>query len=404
MAVALGVTQRVPVLSVSDLTRLLRGSLEVEFADVWVAGEISTFRAPGSGHYYFCLKDPRSQIAAVMFRSAQQRLRFRPRDGLEVLAHGRIGIYEPRGDLQLYVDLLEPRGVGALQLALRELTERLAGEGLFAAARKRPLPWCPQVVGVVTALGGAALQDILAVLRARMPTVRVVVRPVRVQGPGAGGDIAAALAEIATVPEVEVVIVGRGGGSTEDLWAFNEERVVRAIATSRVPVVSAVGHEIDTTLADLAADQRAATPTAAAALVVPDGAELRRVLAARSLALVAALRTDLTRRRTQLAAIARHLRDPRRRVMEQRREARVLADRAERAVGATVRAARARLRAAAERLHALSPLGVLERGYTIARRDDGSVVRAAGEVEVGERLALTFRRGRVRVRVLDRIE
>jgi exodeoxyribonuclease VII large subunit len=402
MAAVVDVVARAPILSVSDLSRLLRVSLEADFAEVWVAGEISSLRAPSSGHYYFCLKDRRSQLAAVMFRSAQRRLAFQPVDGLEVIAHGRVSVYEPRGDLQLYVDALEPRGLGGLQLALEQLKQRLAAEGLFAAARKRPLPFWPRAVGVVTALRGAALHDIAATLRARLPQVRVIVRPVRVQGLGAGAEIAAALRDITTVAEVDVVIVGRGGGSIEDLWAFNEERVARAIATSRVPVVSAVGHEIDTTLADLAADCRAATPTAAAALVVPDGADLRRRLRQLQSALTGALRTEIGRQRAHVRALARHVRDPRRTIVEERAHVAALADRGRRAAEGSVRMARARLSAAAERLHALSPLAVLERGYAIARRADGTVVRSAQDVVVGEPLDLAFRRGSARVRVESR--
>ena len=193
----LGVTQRVPVLSVSDLNRLLRVSLETDFAEVWVAGEISSLRTPGSGHHYFCLKDRRSQIAAVVFRSVQRTLPFRLRDGLEVVAHGRISMYEPRGDLQLMVDTLEPRGVGSVQLALEQLKQRLAAEGLFDAARKRPLPFWPRAVGVITARSGAAVRDIVATIRARLPAVRIILRTVRVQGRLAGADITAALAELA---------------------------------------------------------------------------------------------------------------------------------------------------------------------------------------------------------------
>ena len=301
----LGVTQRVPVLSVSDLNRLLRVSLETDFAEVWVAGEISSLRTPGSGHHYFCLKDRRSQIAAVVFRSVQRTLPFRLRDGLEVVAHGRISMYEPRGDLQLMVDTLEPRGVGSVQLALEQLKQRLAAEGLFDAARKRPLPFWPRAVGVVTARSGAAVRDIVATIRARLPAVRIILRPVRVQGRLAGADITAALAELATVRDIEVVIVGRGGGSAEDLWAFNEERVARAIAASPVPVVSAVGHEIDVTLADLAADCRAATPTAAAAMVVPDRVDLARRVAVRQPRWRGAAHAAAPQARERVTALAR---------------------------------------------------------------------------------------------------
>ena len=398
-----GVAQRVPVLSVSDLNRSLRASLEADYAEVWVAGEISNFRAPGpAGHFYFCLKDRRSQIAAVMFRSAQRYLPFKPKDGLEVIAHGRISLYEARGDLQLYVDALEPRGLGGVQLALEQLKQRLAAEGLFDAARKRPLPVWPRAIGVVTARTGAAMRDIVTTLRGRMPHARIIVRAVRVQGRHAGAEIVAALDDLGTVAAVEVIIVGRGGGSLEDLWAFNEERVARAIAAARVPVVSAVGHEIDVTLADLAADCRAATPSAAAALVVPDCAALAHRLALRRGALIAAMRGRLRRNQERLLALARHVRDPRRHLAAQRQRVAELGERARRSLDSALRVARARLAGDGERLQALSPLAVLERGYAIARRDDGTVVRAAHEVAVGEALELTFRVGQARVRVESR--
>ena len=398
-----GVAQRVPVLSVSDLNRSLRASLETDYAEVWVAGEISNFRAPGpAGHFYFCLKDRRSQIAAVMFRSAQRYLPFKPKDGLEVIAHGRISLYEARGDLQLYVDALEPRGLGGVQLALEQLKQRLAAEGLFDAGRKRPLPVWPRAIGVVTARTGAAMRDIVTTLRGRMPHARIIVRAVRVQGRHAGAEIVAALDDLGTVAAVEVIIVGRGGGSLEDLWAFNEERVARAIAAARVPVVSAVGHEIDVTLADLAADCRAATPSAAAALVVPDCAALAHRLALRRGALIAAMRGRLRRNQERLLALARHVRDPRRHLGAQRQRVTELGERARRSLDSALRVARARLAGDGERLQALSPLAVLERGYAIARRDDGTVVRAAHEVAIGEALELTFRVGQARVRVESR--
>ena len=353
---------RVPVLRVSELNRLLRTCLEADVPEVWVAGEISNLRVPSSGHCYFRLKDEDGQLAAVMFRSAARQLRVAPKDGLAVLAHGRVSIYEARGDLQLYVDALEPRGLGSAQVALEELKRRLAAEGLFAVERKRELPRWPRRVGVVTALTGAAVHDIVTTLRGRLPGVRIVVCPVRVQGQQAGGEIVTAIGDLAVEPEVDVIIVGRGGGSIEDLWAFNEERVARAIAASPVPVVSAVGHEIDVTLADLAADCRAATPTAAAALVVPDGSQLQHHLTRRAESLAVALRLQLRRRRERVAALGRLLRDPRRTLQRQRLRIDELGERGSRAVRTSLRAARARVVAAAERLHALSPLAVLERG------------------------------------------
>jgi len=405
MQVASFVDPRVTVLSVSELNRRLKACLDSAIGDVWVAGEISNFRVPASGHFYFGLKDEQSQVAAVMFRSANQRLRFRPQDGLEVVGHGRVGLYDVRGDLQIYVDDMEPRGLGSALLALRQLKERLEAEGLFDAARKRPLPEWPRTIGVVTALTGAAVHDIVTTLRARMPSIPVVVRPVRVQGEEAGADIVQALADLNRLPEVEVIIVGRGGGSLEDLWSFNEERVVRAIAASRVPVVSAVGHEIDVTLADLAADLRAATPTAAANLVVADRGEVQQLLVRLSAALAGALRARLRAEHTRVDFLTRRLRDPRQVLRAQRLRIDELGERARRGLEATFRLAQERLRGSSERLHALSPLGVLQRGYSITRRlADGRVVRAAAELVPGERVEITFREGRTRALVEDSSE
>jgi exodeoxyribonuclease VII large subunit len=386
--------------SVTELSRRLRFRLETDFRDVWVSGEISNLRTPGSGHLYFRLKDAESQIAAVMFRSAARQLAFRLEDGLEVVVHGRVSLYEPRGDLQLYADGVEPRGVGAAQLALEQLKRRLAAEGLFDAARKRPLPFWPRAVGVVTALGGAAIHDIVATLRSRLGGVRIVVRPVRVQGPQAGFEIVAALAELAAVREVDVVIVGRGGGSLEDLWAFNEESVARAIAGSRAPVISAVGHEIDVTLADLVADQRAATPTAAAAMAVPRGADLSRTVDDLRLALSAALAASIERRRERVTALGRHLRDPRQLLVEQRRRLVELTERGARSIKAALRMRREDLRRNSERLDALSPLAVLQRGYAIVQRPaSAEVVRRAADVAPAEELRVTLAEGSLRVRV-----
>jgi exodeoxyribonuclease VII large subunit len=388
------------VLSVSELNHRLRSTLEDGFAAVWVAGEISNLRIPASGHVYFRLKDANAQIAAVMFRSSAARVPFRPRDGLEVVVRGRVSLYEARGDVQVYVDAMEPQGVGGAQLALQQLKEKLAAEGLFAEERKQRLPAWPRTVGVVTARTGAAIHDIVTTLRARMPAVRILLRPVTVQGRQAGPEIAAALRDLEEDGTADVIIVGRGGGSVEDLWAFNEERVARAIAACAVPVVSAVGHETDVTLADLVADARASTPTAAAALVTPDGraaqAHLRRV----TRALHVAMGTAVSRQRTRLDAVSRQLRDPRARVRAQRLRIDELGERARRAVEGTLRFSRERTRRGAERLHALSPLAVLQRGYAIARDPaSGEVIRSAAALAVDRRLQLLFASGRATVRV-----
>jgi exodeoxyribonuclease VII large subunit len=402
MQLPLGLPALATVLTVSQLNQRIRESLEAAFDEVWVAGEVSNFRVPPSGHFYFSLKDRRSQIAAVMFRSANQLLPFRPEDGMEVVIRGRVGIYEVRGDLQLSVETMEPRGLGAQQLALEQLKQRLAAEGLFADARKRALPFLPHAVGIVTALRGAAIHDLLSVLRSRAPGVRIVVRPVRVQGKGAAPDIAQAVADLNRLGKPDVIIVGRGGGSLEDLWAFNDERVARAIAASRVPVVSAVGHEIDFTVSDLVADRRAPTPTAAAAMVVPDQRDLRTWLDRSTLALRLAIQRQIGAQRERLAAHARHLRHPREvlKVMQQRLDD--ISERALRAISGRIRFAEQRLRGGAERLQALSPLAVLQRGYSIARRaEDGTVIRDAADLKDGEYLRLTFARGTARVRVED---
>lgn len=388
------------VLTVSELNQRIRRALETGFHAVWVVGEISNFRVPPSGHFYFCLKDKRSQIAAVMFRSAAQVLPFRPEDGMEVIVQGRVGLYDVRGDLQLYVDSMEPRGLGSLQLALEQLKKKLAAEGLFAESRKRPLPFLPRAVGIVTALKGAAIHDMLSVIRGRCPGMPVIVRPVRVQGAGAAPDIVRALADLNQHETADVIIVGRGGGSLEDLWAFNDERVARAIVGSVVPVVSAVGHEVDVTVSDLVADRRAPTPTAAAALVVPDRNELLARLDQLAWGLRSCMQRHVQRQREHTAALARHLRDPRQVLRSLRLRIDELGDRASRAVHGRVHLAERQLHSAGERLHALSPLAVLERGYAIARRaDDGTVVRDVANLQAGDTLRLRFARGTAHVRV-----
>lgn len=263
-----------PLLTVSELTRQIRSNLEHQFPSVWVEGEISNLRCPSSGHQYLTLKDQGSQIRAVLFRSQAQRLKFALQDGLEVLVLGRLTVYEPRGDYQLLLETVEPKGIGQLQLAFKQLKSKLEAEGIFQESRKQALPDFPERIGVVTSPVGAALHDLLTIMHRRWPLAQIILVPVAVQGETAAGQIATAIRTFNQMPpqfgEVDVLIVGRGGGSIEDLWAFNEEQVVRAIASSRIPIISAVGHETDVTLADFAADVRAPTPSAAAELVVPD--------------------------------------------------------------------------------------------------------------------------------------
>jgi exodeoxyribonuclease VII large subunit len=304
-------TKRPPrALSVTQLVRMVRDALELNLDECWVVGEVSNARPAPSGHLYLTLKDARSAIPVVMFRSAAKRLRFRVADGQQVLVRGRVSLYETRGTLQFYAEEIVPRGLGALQLAFEQLKQRLAAEGLFDEARKRPIPFLPRTIGLVTALGGAALRDMLSIVLGRNPNVHVLIRPARVQGTGAAAHVAQALDDLNRDGRAEVIIVGRGGGSLEDLWAFNEEAVARAIHRSSIPVISAVGHEIDYTIADFVADLRAPTPTAAAHLAMPSKAELRQRLDETAATLVGAMRSALAAHRKEVSQLTRGVKSP----------------------------------------------------------------------------------------------
>src|SRR5579864_426464 len=323
---------QVRALNVTQLVRLVRETLEANLDQCCVVGEVSNARLAPSGHLYFTLKDPNSAINVVMFRSAAARLRFKVTDGMQVVMRGRVDLYETRGALQFYAEEMEPRGLGALQLAFEQLKERLGREGLFDGGRKRALPFLPATVGIVTALGGAALRDIVTVLLSRYPDMHLIIRPARVQGAGAAAEITQAIDDLNADGRAEVLIVGRGGGSLEDLWAFNEEAVARAIHRSRIPVISAVGHEIDYTIADFVADVRAPTPTAAAQLVVPDKAALRRRLDETAATLNGAAVSALSNHRRRVDQLNARLREPRAAL----RQARQRADEAAAALGAAL--------------------------------------------------------------------
>ncbi len=303
--------ERRVALSVSQLVRLVRETLELHLDQCWVVGEVSNTRLAPSGHLYFTLKDARAAINVVMFSSAVRRMRFRLDDGIQVVVRGRVNLYEHRGTLQFYAEEVEPRGFGALQLAYEQLKQRLAREGLFDAARKRTLPILPRRIGIVTALGGAALRDLLRVLLDRYPNLHIIIRPALVQGPSAPLEIASALDDLNADGNAEVIIVGRGGGSLEDLWAFNDETVARAICRSRIPVISAVGHEIDYSIADFVADVRAPTPTAAAQIAVPNKADLRGRLFEKQSALVNGVERQTSALRHQLVRLESRLPEPR---------------------------------------------------------------------------------------------
>lgn len=427
--------------TVSELTSLVRSALESSFTEVWLEGEVSNLRAPASGHLYCTLKDESSQIRAVLFRTTATRLRFALEDGLHVVARGRVTVYEPRGEYQIIVDYVEPKGRGALQLAFEQLRTRLAEEGLFDDARKRPLPELPRTVGLVTSLSGAVIRDMLTVLYRRCPTLHIIIVPVQVQGEGSAEQIAAAIQMLSESGLVEVMIVGRGGGSLEDLWSFNEEVVVRAITASRVPVVSAVGHETDITLADFAADLRAPTPSAAAEAVAPVLAQIVSRLAELSARLQQVVGRRMEEERQRLRLATHQIAAVRVRVQEeiQRVDATVYEMSAAvrlvlqagqvRMVGAhqglmagspharvchglavipqlearlhqgtrgIVETRTQRVQSCAARLHALSPLATLGRGYSVLQHArTGEVIRGVDDVKVGEELQAKLIDGRL---------
>ncbi|MGH9144846.1 MAG: exodeoxyribonuclease VII large subunit, partial [Vicinamibacterales bacterium] len=432
---------------VTELTVRVRDLLEGEFGEVWVEGELSNCRVWNTGHLYFTLKDGAAQVRAVIFRSALRYLKFKPVDGVRVIARGRLSVYEPKGEYQLVCEHLEPHGRGALQLAFDQLKKRLHDEGLFDAGRKRPLPALPRKIGVVTSLDGAAIRDIITVLRRRYANAHLVICPARVQGEDAAPDIARALRQIARVPGVDVVIVGRGGGSIEDLWAFNEEVVARAIARVPVPVIAAVGHETDVTIADFVADVRAPTPSAAAELVVAAKDEfcgridhlegrLRSAVSARvqtqsrrvhivdSRPAFAGFRGRVAMRGRHAAELSHALagiiraailvRERRRQQLERRLSAfdagrrlagirtRLVASRGrlDTAIGRRQHRAAARLGNAAGRLDTLSPLAVLGRGYAVAwNADKTRALRDATTVAAGETIHVTLSRGELECEV-----
>jgi len=375
------------VLTVGELTQRIKATLEPAFRDVWVSGEVANLRRQSSGHVYFTLKDAEATIDAAIWASQVRRVRFPLKEGMEVVARGRVEIWPPRGRYQLVVQELEPRGAGARALALQELKERLRAEGLFALERKRPLPYLPRRVGVATSPTGAALQDFLRVLHGRFPGVEVYVAPCRVQGEGAAATVIAALRLLWDFG-VDVAVITRGGGSAEDLWEFNDERLARAIAASPVPLVSAVGHEVDVTVADLVADARAATPTHAAQLVAPVKDELAAGLSALRGRLVRAGADAVGRRRRELRALKAELGDPGRLISDERRRLDELLHRCEVAVREGCRSRRTRLALAGETLRLREPRAHLR---ALRARTEGCLRRLEGWS------AQTFRREELRL-------
>lgn len=433
------------ILTVSRLTALLRGVLEENFEQLWVQGEVSNLSFPSSGHCYFTLKDSGAQLRCVMFKSSVKNLKFRPADGMALIVRGHISVYDQRGEYQLICEYLEPSGVGALQTAFLQLKEKLAGEGLFAEEHKRPLPRFPRRVGVVTSPTGAAIHDILNVLKRRFASLEVQIYPVRVQGEGAALEIARAIDDLNRLAEADVLIVGRGGGSLEDLWPFNEEVVARAIHRSKIPIISAVGHETDWSICDFAADLRAPTPSAAAELVIASAAELRNQVEALSRQLTRSMENRLATLDATVGALRRALHDPTRllghlaqrvddlngrlelalcnsvkdrrqrfngldatlrylnpaaRITVLRQKLELLSAQAGGLVSHRIDRDRQEFGDHAARLEVLSPLRTLARGYAIATRpDNGQVVTDADDLKLGDPLLVTLHRGTVGCRI-----
>ena len=435
------------ILSVSELNATIRDLLEHQLHTVWVEGEISNGRVWNTGHMYFTLKDSASQVKAVMFRSALRYLKFKPEDGLKVVARGKVSVYDPKGEYQIICEHLEPKGLGSLQQAFEQLKKTLAAEGLFDPARKRPLPALPRRIGLVTSIDGAALRDMIRVLRRRYPNAHLVISPTRVQGEGAGREVAHAIRKVARVEAVDVVIVARGGGSLEDLWAFNEEVLARAIVASPVPVISGVGHETDFTICDFVADLRAPTPSAAAELVVRRkdeffshidriterldaaihhrlrrmetrlhslearpgyaGFEGRLAVRGRHVAeLTAALRQRMTAgvarrsRRHELLRRSLDQFDPRHRLAAVRTRLVSRDAQLEAVIRRHVTTAQSRIGSLAARLEGLSPLAVLGRGYSVTWDASRTrIIRDASSVKAGDHISVTLERGRVEATV-----
>jgi exodeoxyribonuclease VII large subunit len=388
------------VLTVSQVTNLIKLRLESEFPQVWVQGEISNFKRHSSGHLYFTLKDQGAQLSAVMWRSRAASMMVGPEDGMKVIARGSITVYPPRGNYQIDVVQLQPVGIGELQLAFERLKKKLAAEGLFDEARKRPIPRYPERIGIVTSVTGAALHDVHSVLERRFPALEVILYPVRVQGVEAAGEIAAAIKEMNRYGNIDVMIVGRGGGSLEDLWAFNEEVVARAIAASRIPIISAVGHEVDFSIGDFVADLRAPTPSAAAELIVPDRFELVDNLRNICYTMRQIIEERATRLKERVASLVESYSFNKPKDLLRQHAQRV--DEIERgltlAFSHLYQLSRERHLALDRRVASLNPRQVLKRGYAMVLKDDAIVTGAKG-LGVGDRATMRFHDGDVPARV-----
>jgi exodeoxyribonuclease VII large subunit len=392
-------TETRQIYEVSEVTRIVKSILENSpVSTLWIQGEVSNFSQPASGHLYFTLKDSNSQIKCAIFRPAADRLRSMLEDGASIVLYGRLSVYEPRGEYQIIGTRVEPLGVGALQLAFEELKKRLQAEGLFDTAHKKPIPLVPQRVGVVTSPTGAAIRDILNVIGRRFSNVSVLIHPVTVQGEGSGKQIAAAIETMNQRGGLDVLIVGRGGGSAEDLWAFNEEVVARSIYASEIPVISAVGHEIDFTIADFVADFRAPTPSAAAEMVVANKADLVRSLEGLNTRLRSSIdnRVQLLKRRLEGTQYRLLSRDGRDRIHQHQQNIDDLLQRCAVSIQHLLKTRKDRFGKAIAELNALSPLAILQRGYSVCfRHPSRELVKSAAEVSVGDKVEVKLANGEI---------
>lgn len=393
-----------PILTVSQITQYIKAmfSSDALVQSISVRGEISNLVERG-GHVYLTLKDDGAVIKAVIFRSSLYKIRFRPENSMKVVAHGRISVYEPSGQYQLYIDSMEPEGVGALAMAYEQLKKKLEAEGLFSADRKKPLPKIPKTVGVITSSAGAAVRDIINVLTRRFPAAKMILYPTLVQGDGAPKELCEALEYFNREKSVDVIIIGRGGGSLEDLWAFNDEKLARAVSASAIPVISAVGHESDFTICDFVSDMRAPTPSAAAEIAVPDAFELSSKISSLSSRLKTGLSNKLSRSRRELESLAsrRVMREPSIMLDDKNMRLSHISEMLENAYERRISEKKAEFVEKISRLDALSPLSVLSRGYSVALDEKGNTVKKVTDVKSGDKIKLRVSDGVIDAEVRD---
>ncbi|MCP4931753.1 MAG: exodeoxyribonuclease VII large subunit [Candidatus Marinimicrobia bacterium] len=372
-------------LTVSEITAQIKGQIESQFSRVWVRGEISNFKHHSSGHMYFTVKDAGAELRCVMFRGFNQSIHFKPEDGMEIMIQGKITVYEPRGQYQLMVQLMEPAGIGTLYLAFEALKKELMAEGLFDKEKKLPIPAYPQKIGIVTSPTGAALRDMHNILKRRAPQVEIVLRPALVQGDGAASDIIAGILDLESMGNIDLIIIGRGGGSLEDLWAFNEEALVRAIGDCSIPIVSAVGHETDVTISDLVADLRAPTPSAAAELASISISELAQMVQNQKNKLHLIIENQLNQLWQKLDHLIdrQSLQHPRTLIMRNRERLDIIMHQLDYSMHQFLSMKHTKLKGFEKELTVLNPLDILHRGYSIAFSEDGSIVRQADDLNVG---------------------